>query len=333
MGAGHVDEVVLGGIGLPLGIQILRANLGGSHAVGVGGIFGLDQNVAHVDAVSDLRVGVEVVFINAVVQMIGIGAGQQHIPVISLIAFHAGAGVEQILHISVGAGIAVVGSIGIQLVDVGAEILLVLGQQSEAVGLGILTQQLGLMPGIHSHRGQILMPGLGLVKGLLVKGLGHVDVAVEGSAVGVVQVVEHIPVVVDELLVGQFMTLEGGNHGIPAGNVGAGDAIVGSKLSNGLQNGGVFGGRRAVGRSIAGRGNAVLHLGAVDFVVRIVGEGIGKHMVAAKHQQHQQSHVKHHKQDAAGAFAVMSLGGGDCGDFAHLFGCFGMEGTIQSDHS
>ena len=314
--------MIFGGVLLPVVIQRFRLGLGSGHAVGAGGVLGLDENVAHIYAVDHLGVGVVPIFVQLVIDGTGVAAGQEGVVAVLAVAVQVGAGVKHLPQIALTVVEACLPGIGGQGVHGFVQIGFIVRTEFIAVGSRFVTQALGLIPGVHRHVGQILVPGLGVGGLLLVKGGGKAQIGGQVAAQLVIQGIEAVPVKIDELLVGEHMVAAAGDDGVRPGDGHAHAAVIGGQQGHGLQKG------LAAGLAGGVAGLLGLRLG-VHHADGIMVLGMQVHIGAAPHQKGQQAQKQNGADGGTQGLAPVGAGGTDIGHGTHLFGGFSMIRAIQ----
>ena len=231
--AGQLGEALLGGVaGQPLVIDPLGLGFGCRPALVALGVLGLDQNMTDIDHILvDLLHAVVGENGLGVLVKIGrellVGEGELHGQGIGVAVGNLGHGQELAIALQVRRGAEVVGQIGRRIriavllghgIQIGLQIVQRgLGSlvQGEAGGLGGVIEGRGLHKALERRVQEHLLPGAqALGVQLLVQRLGGVHHVGQNAAVGTVEGVELLIIVVQQLPVGEAETAGGGDDGV-----------------------------------------------------------------------------------------------------------------------
>ena len=157
-----------------------------------------------------------------------VSAGNQIALVVVQIALFGGAAAVLSLDECVGILIAVDGSIGIQIAGGQLQLLLLFFGKGEALGLGRVHQRIDCLRGRDGLLDEAVGPGLAglLVNDLLIQSRGGINtVQVCVVAVGAVEVVQGVHVVIAELGIADLVITDGGSDGVLLMNAAGGNVV------------------------------------------------------------------------------------------------------------
>ena len=308
---GQVGKALLGGLsGLPLVVNPLRLGLGLRPALVALGVLGLDEDVADVDhvlvdlldavvALNGLGIGVVIVGEllvgerQRIGQGVGIAGGNLVDAQVFPVRLQRGGRAEEVVEIVLRVGITILDGDAVEIFLQGVHTGLDALVELIAVGHGLVIEGGHLLEGLEGGVQEELLPGGGAVHvQLLVQRLGGVHKVHEIGAVGAVEGVILLVVVVEEIPVGELQAAGGGDH-LLHGQI---HLLLGE--GDGLAVGVVIG----VGLRAVVPGHVVGRIGAVA-----VGVGVQERVGLSLGVGHRQGGVG---EGAAGGGGVLGIGGG-----------------------